>query len=384
MPGVWSCLQKYWFPLLKLYNGELVKGNLYLHSNISNQALETQEMYMFRCLELAAKGAGSVAPNPMVGAVVVLDDKIISEGYHQHYGGPHAEVNALKAVPDELLQKATLYVSLEPCAHYGKTPPCANLIIQKKIPKVVIGCRDPFIEVNGKGIEKLKKAGVEVVYGALEKECIHFNQRFFTFHEKKRPYIILKWAQTSDGFMAAAHPSRLYISNDYTNRLVHQWRAQEAAILIGSHTALADDPALTVRLVEGKNPVRLLLDRNLQVPTSLRLFDQTVKTIVFNTQKQEQKDNLLYYRLPNEKSLLRPMLQALYQLNIQSVLVEGGAGLLHSFIEEELWDEARVITNTQLFSQEGLSSPPLQNGERIKTEKILTDTIAYYKPANRN
>lgn len=339
---------------------------------------------MFRCLELAAKGAGSVAPNPMVGAVVVLDDKIISEGYHQHYGGPHAEVNALKAVPDELLQKATLYVSLEPCAHYGKTPPCANLIIQKKIPKVVIGCRDPFIEVNGKGIEKLKKAGVEVVYGALEKECIHFNQRFFTFHEKKRPYIILKWAQTSDGFMAAAHPSRLYISNDYTNRLVHQWRAQEAAILIGSHTALADDPALTVRLVEGKNPVRLLLDRNLQVPTSLRLFDQTVKTIVFNTQKQEQKDNLLYYRLPNEKSLLRPMLQALYQLNIQSVLVEGGAGLLHSFIEEELWDEARVITNTQLFSQEGLSSPPLQNGERIKTEKILTDTIAYYKPANRN
>lgn len=351
---------------------------------------------MRRCIELAKLGAGNVAPNPMVGAVLVYDEKIIGEGYHQKYGGPHAEVNAIGLATQSgqtvLLEQSTLYVSLEPCAHHGKTPPCADLIIQHIIPKVVIGCRDPFIEVNGKGIEKLKAAGVEVglTSGEMEKECRELNKRFFTFHTQHRPYIILKWAQTGDGFIAPQNPpgegtlERFRISNEYTNRLVHQWRAEEAAILVGTNTALHDNPELTARLVEGKNPVRLVIDMNLRLPSSLKLLDNTVKTIVFNSIRHEEKGNLIYYQITNDVSVVHQIANALYQMKIQSVMVEGGAKLLQSFIDEGYWDEARVITNITLKTGDGIKSPQLNNCKKINEETILSDVVKYYRLTTTN
>lgn len=348
---------------------------------------------MHRCIELAKLGAGKVAPNPMVGAVLVHEGKIIGEGYHQQFGGPHAEVNAITCLnPDaggslpgyEMLTQSTLYVSLEPCAHYGKTPPCADLIIEKKIPKVVIGCRDPFIQVNGKGIEKLKAAGVEVIVGVLENECNELNKRFFTFHRQHRSYIILKWAETADGFIGNTDHSRLLISNQYTNRLVHQWRSEEAAILVGTNTALYDNPELTVRLAEGNNPVRLVVDTDLSLPPQLKLFDKQTKTIVFNSVKQEEQENLLFYQITSDVSVVHQIANALYQLKLQSVMIEGGAKLLQSLIDEGYWDEARVITNTELNARQGVKSPELINDQLIKEEKILTDTIRYYQPQTIN
>ena len=263
------------------------------------------EVYMRRCLELATLGCGNVAPNPMVGAVLVFNDRVIGEGYHQKYGEAHAEVNCIDSVAEadkKLISSSTLYVSLEPCAHFGKTPPCADLIIQHKIPRVIIGCRDPFKEVDGKGIEKLKAAGVHIETGILEDDCRELNKRFFSFHTKQRPYVILKWAQTADGFIAATnHPpgertlkesaekkERLHISNEYSNRLVHKWRSEEAAILIGTNTALLDDPELTTRLWPGRSPVRLILDMDLRLPAHLKIFDRSVRTIVFNSIKEEE------------------------------------------------------------------------------------------------
>lgn len=338
---------------------------------------------MHRCVELARLGAGLVAPNPMVGAVVVHQGQIIGEGYHQFYGGPHAEVNAIADVitagKEKYLAASTLYVSLEPCAHFGKTPPCADLIIEKKIPEVVIGCRDPFAAVNGKGMEKLKAAGINVLPGVLEHECILLNKRFFCFHTQHRPYILLKWAQTNDGFIAHADFSKLSISNAYTNRMVHRWRSEEAAILVGTNTALYDDPALTVRYVDGKNPVRLVVDLSLKLPASLKLFDTTVKTIVFNSVKNEVRDNVIYYQVRKEDSLVHQIVQALYGLNLQSVLVEGGAKLLQSFIAEGYWDEARVITNCSLKTGGGIPAPVLSNAHKTGEEKILSDRIEFYQ-----
>lgn len=338
---------------------------------------------MHRCFQLAKLGAGSVAPNPMVGAVLVYNGQIIGEGYHQQYGHAHAEVNCINSVSESnqhLVERSTLYVSLEPCAHYGKTPPCANLIIHKKIPQVIIACRDSFQQVDGKGIQRLKSAGVVVITPFLEKEALELNKRFITFHTQRRPYIILKWAQTTNGIIAANDDSRLLISNEITNRLVHQWRSCEASILVGTNTALLDDPSLTNRHWNGKNPVRLVIDKDLKLPPSLHLFDGTVKTIVFNTLQQVDKGRLIYYKISNEKSVVAQIIEALYQLNIQSVLVEGGARLLQSFIDENYWDEARVITNTQLEISEGLRAPILLKGVIINTEKTLTDTIHYYHP----
>jgi len=335
---------------------------------------------MQRCLDLARLGAGYVAPNPMVGAVLVHEGRIIGEGYHRQYGKAHAEVNCLAAVKEEdipLIQSATMYVSLEPCAHFGKTPPCADLIIAKKIPRVVVGCRDPFPEVDGKGIEKLRAAGVEVEVGVLEKECIGLNKRFFTFHTRCRPYIVLKWAQSANGKIGAGG-DRVLISNEYSNRLVHKWRSEEAAILVGTNTALSDDPALTVRLWEGPQPIRLVLDRELRLPGSLKVFDGQERTIVFNTIKQEEGDNLLYYRLNKEDSLVPQIMKALYESRILSVLVEGGARLLQSFIDEGAWDEARVITNNGLEIPDGLAAPVLKNALTPSVETLLSDTIRYY------
>lgn len=342
--------------------------------------------YMQRCLTLAQKGAGMVAPNPMVGAVLVCNDRIIGEGWHEVFGGPHAEVNCIHSVAEtdkQLIEQSTLYVSLEPCNHFGKTPPCTDLIIKYDIPKVVIACRDPFKEVNGKGIERLRAAAVEVITGVLEKEAMACNKRFFTYHTRQRPYIILKWAQTADGWMGHQGGERLLISNEYTNRLVHQWRSEEAAIMVGTQTALADNPALSNRLSPGKNPVRIVIDSNLQLPGHLQVFDGSISTIVYNIVKQEEKENLLYYKLSNEKNMLPAILEALYQMNIQSVLVEGGAQTLQSFIDDNCWDEIRVIQSASpapafLNKENGIRAPKLPSASHISHEKILSDSIGIY------
>jgi diaminohydroxyphosphoribosylaminopyrimidine deaminase/5-amino-6-(5-phosphoribosylamino)uracil reductase len=337
---------------------------------------------MQRCLELAAMGAGNVAPNPLVGAVLVHHDRIIGEGFHQKYGQAHAEVNCINSVAETdsaLINEATLYVSLEPCAHHGKTPPCADLIIKHKIPNVIIGCRDSYVEVDGKGIEKLKASGVNVTFGILEKECLEVNKRFFTFYEKHRPYIILKWAESSDGKIAADANSRLLISNELTNRLVHKWRTEEASILVGTNTALLDNPSLTARLWPGNNPVRLVIDAELKLPANLKLFDGSVKTVVFNFHKNAETENLIYYQIEKNENLLPQIFDALYNMQIQSVIVEGGAKLLQSFIDEGLWDEAIVICNEELIVGNGLNAPMLRNNKLFCEHKIYTDKISFYK-----
>lgn len=343
---------------------------------------DRDEQYMQRCIELAQKGAGHVAPNPMVGAVLVYKDRIIGEGYHQVYGQAHAEVNCIAAVREEdrhFIALSTMYVSLEPCAHMGKTPPCADLIIRHTIKDVRIGCRDPFPLVDGAGIEKLLAAGVRVKTGILEKECRALNKRFITFYQQRRPYVILKWAQTADGFIAgAAGSDRLMISNAVSNRLVHKWRSQEASILVGTQTALLDDPALTTRLWEGASPVRLVIDKELRLPTGLKLFDSTAKTIVFNMLKHGDKGNVVYYQLTNDSSTIHQVLLALYQLKVQSVIVEGGARLLQSFIDEGCWDETRIIINTQLHAGTGLPAPMIK-GRLKNEERFDNDMVQYFE-----
>ncbi len=358
----------------------------------------TAEYFMHRCLQLAKLGAGNTAPNPMVGAVLIYKGLIIGEGYHQKYGEAHAEVNAIsQAISNghaDNIHQSALYVSLEPCAHFGKTPPCADLIIKYKIPKVVIGCRDPFKEVDGKGIEKLKAAGVEIEVGVLEDECKELNKRFFTFHTKHRPYIILKWAETGDGkiapplnppeggtFEESASP-RLFISNEYSNRLVHKWRSEEAAILVGTNTAMNDDPKLTTRLWKGSSPIRLVVDMHLRLSSSLKVFDHKVKTIVFNAVKHEEEENLVYYQVTADMSLVHQIVNALYQLKIQSVIVEGGAKLLQSFIDEGIWDEARIIKNPELRIMNGLAAPELSEALIVSKQNVFSDTIEVYKSVN--
>jgi diaminohydroxyphosphoribosylaminopyrimidine deaminase / 5-amino-6-(5-phosphoribosylamino)uracil reductase len=348
--------------------------------------LTIDEKYIYRCLQLARLGAAHTAPNPMVGAVLVYNRAVIGEGYHQVYGQAHAEVNCINSVTAAnraLIEKSTLYVSLEPCAHFGKTPPCADLIIKHKIPKVVIGCRDSFAAVDGKGIEKLKAAGVAVTVGVLETEAIALNKRFFTFHQQQRPYIILKWAQSSDGKIAGNDGERIFISNEFTNRLVHQWRTEEAAIMVGTNTALKDDPALTSRLYPGKNPVRIVIDMALKLPASLQLFTDGSTTIVFNLHKQEVGGSVSFYKIGAGENAIPQILAILYQLQIQSVIIEGGAQLLQSFINAHCWDEARVITNTQMKIAVGINAPILQLQKLIKEENILNNHIVYFENSSK-
>jgi diaminohydroxyphosphoribosylaminopyrimidine deaminase/5-amino-6-(5-phosphoribosylamino)uracil reductase len=350
---------------------------------------------MHRCLQLAKLAQGYVAPNPMVGAVLVYQDKIIGEGYHEKFGGPHAEVNCINSVKQEnqhLISQSTLYVSLEPCAHYGKTPPCTDLILEKKVPKVVIGCRDPFVHVNGKGIERLQSAGVDISVGVLEEECKELNRRFFTFQIEHRPYIVLKWGQTLDNKIGSGSTDRLLISNHYTNRIVHKWRSEEAAILIGTNTALFDDPELTTRLWPGKNPIRLVVDMDLRLPQSLKLFNGSSPIIVFNLKMHSDDSHwknfssshigksagVLYYQVSEDVSLVHQICNALYQLKIQSVLVEGGAQLLQSFIDVNMWDEARVITNERMIVGEGLSAPVLKCHRVETVEYFNGDVVRYF------
>jgi diaminohydroxyphosphoribosylaminopyrimidine deaminase/5-amino-6-(5-phosphoribosylamino)uracil reductase len=337
---------------------------------------------MYRCLELAKKGSGFVAPNPMVGAVLLHEERIIGEGFHQQYGGPHAEVNCIHSVKKEgkdKISSSVLYVSLEPCSHFGKTPPCTDLILANQIPEVVIGCRDPFVEVDGKGIEKLKAAGIKVVYGILEKECQQLNKRFFTFHIKHRPYIILKWAETADGKMADEGTNRLLISNEQTNRLVHKWRSEEASILVGTNTALLDDPELTTRNWSGTSPIRLVVDMDLKLPLTLKIFNSKQRTVIFNARKHEEVDHLIYYQVTGDVNLVHQIVNALYRMKIQSVLVEGGARLLQSFIDEEMWDEVRIIKNEELKINNGLAAPELLLKNERQKIKILNDSIKIYQ-----
>jgi diaminohydroxyphosphoribosylaminopyrimidine deaminase/5-amino-6-(5-phosphoribosylamino)uracil reductase len=340
----------------------------------------SDEQYMRRCIQLAKLGTGNVAPNPVVGAVLVYENKIIGEGYHEKFGEAHAEVNCINSVDEKdklLLGQSTIYVSLEPCAHHGKTPPCSDFIIQKGIRKVVVGCEDIYKEVAGKGIEKLRNAGVEVVTGILEKECRDLNKRFFTFHQKKRPYIILKWAETANGKIGSAR-ERIFISNDYTNRIVHKWRSEEAAILVGTNTALKDNPFLTTRLWKGNNPVRIVVDKELKLPFDLKIFDQEAPTIIFNCLKASSENHLRFIRL-DVKNFLKEMLDYLFENDIQSVLVEGGAKTLQSFIDAGLWDEARIITNEQMIIEEGIAAPEMKNFLFKNEEKYFNDSIRVYK-----
>lgn len=345
----------------------------------------TDELYMQRCLELANLGMGNVSPNPLVGCVIVSDQKIIGEGYHAKYGEAHAEVNAIHSVIEKyadqaagLLARATVYVSLEPCAHFGKTPPCADLLVRHRVKKVVIGNRDPFADVDGKGIEKLKNAGIAVVTGVLEQECSQLNRRFFTRIRKQRPYIILKWASTADGYFAPKDVAQRWITGAMAKQLVHKWRTEEDAVLVGKLTALADNPQLNVREWQGKNPIRIVIDRNLEIPLSNNLFNDVAKTVVFNEQKTEVQNNIHYIQMEDMQYYLPQKIAfQLYLMDIQSVIIEGGANIVNQFIKGNLWDEARVFNSNKIW-KEGIPSPQI-NGVITDQFNIETDTLTIYQ-----
>lgn len=336
------------------------------------------EGYMKRCLQLAALGLGGVSTNPLVGCVIVYNDRVIGEGYHKQYGEAHAEVNAINSVEDKsLLKESTLYVNLEPCAHYGKTPPCSDLIVKYDVKRVVVGTIDTFSQVAGKGIEKLKNACIELKVDVLSDECRQINKRFFTYNEKERPYIILKWAQTADGFIGRDNSDAEFskrISNEYTDVAVHKWRANEDAILVGTNTAIIDNPSLTTRLWKGKNPVRVLVDYDLKVPITHRLYDNEVKTIIINSRKEESNGNTFFAKV--EDKSLNSVLEVLYQHKIQSLIVEGGAKLLQSFIDSKLWDEARVISSKDSWVS-GIKAPAIY-GEIISKKEVENDVITTF------
>ncbi|NQX41550.1 diaminohydroxyphosphoribosylaminopyrimidine deaminase / 5-amino-6-(5-phosphoribosylamino)uracil reductase [Pedobacter steynii] len=346
----------------------------------------TDELYMQRCLELASLGMGNVSPNPMVGCVIVSEGKIIGEGYHEKIGEAHAEVNAVKAVFDKygaesaalLLKNATAYVSLEPCAHFGKTPPCADLLIRHQLKRVVIGNRDPFEAVDGKGIEKLKNAGIEVSSGILEKESSWLNRRFFTRILQKRPYIILKWARTANGFFAPVGDEQRWISRPLAKRLVHKWRTEEDAVLVGKRTALVDNPQLNAREWPGRNPIRLLIDRNLEIPSEHYLYNNEAKTIIFNEIKTDVVDNIHFVQMEDMQYYLPQKIAfQLYLMDIQSVIIDGGAQLLNQFITAGLWDEARVFTSAVSWA-DGMLSPQI-NGMITEVQQIGKDQLSIYQ-----
>lgn len=322
--------------------------------------MTNDEKYMMRCIQLARNGCLGAAPNPMVGAVVVCDGQIIGEGYHARCGEAHAEVNAINCVKDEsLLRRSTLYVSLEPCAHYGKTPPCARLIVSKGIPKVVIGCQDPFSKVSGKGIEILRNAGCEVVLGVLEKACQDLNKAFFTVQLKHRPFITLKWAQSADGFMDVIRDGDepVKLSSPLTQMVAHKRRSEHQAIMVGTRTAWLDNPSLNVRAWSGPQPSRIVIDKDLTLPRQLNLFDDSQPTLVV-TEKSETIAGAMTFQADFKRSILPQLMEELLRRNIQSLLVEGGAQLLQSFIDEGLWDEIYVEQCPQVLGH-GILSPSL-------------------------
>ena len=342
---------------------------------------------MRRCIELAALDAGNVAPNPMVGAVLVYNDKIIGEGFHKKFGEAHAEVNCINSVLEsdrELIKSSVLYVSLEPCAHFGKTPPCADLIIKHHIKHVVIGCNDSFEKVNGAGITRLIAAGVKVNIGILEQDCRNLNRRFFTFHDRKRPYIILKWSQSNDGFIAGEDLAKTKISNPYTDRLVHKWRSQEAGILVGYNTIKTDDPYLSTRNWTGKNPVRIIIDESNELAENANIFNLDADTIIINRKLSRFKNNVEFYKIDDIKNSIEAVMECLYSRQINSVIIEGGTKTLQLFINAGLWDEARVITNTVLFLNKGINAPLLHHQNLESSHDILNDRIDYFLNNNND
>lgn len=333
--------------------------------------MKIHEKYIKRCIELAKNGLGTTYPNPLVGSVIVYNDQIIGEGWHQKAGCPHAEVHAIQSVKDKsLLSKATIYVSLEPCSHFGKTPPCSDLIIANKIPNVVIGTIDPFAKVAGTGIKKLIEAGATVTVGILEDECYELNKRFFTFHTKKRPYIILKWAESNDGFIAPINREEqkpVWITSELSRQLVHKWRSEEQAILVGTNTVLVDNPTLTTRNWIGNNPIRIVLDQNNKISKESHIFDNQAKTISIS--KNE---------MPFDENLASNIASFLFEQNIQSVLIEGGTKTLQTFIDSNLWDEARVFKGAISFNK-GIKAPEFNFASSNKTQLTEDELVTFRK-----
>ncbi len=342
-------------------------------------SLDKHEFFMQRCLQIAQNGLGKTYPNPIVGCVIVFKGKIIGEGWHQKAGEAHAEVNAINSVKDkDLLKESTIYVSLEPCSHWGKTPPCSNLIVSMNIKNVVIGTIDFNSEVHGKGITYLEKYGCNVTVGVLEKECRDINKRFFTFHQKKRPYIILKWAQTVDGFISPENKSEksrkpIWISNIYSLQLVHKWRTEEQSILVGTTTAIVDNPKLNSRDYFGNNPLRLVIDKNLKIDKSFSLLDGSIKTVIFTQIEKKNIKNIIYKVIDFERDITSQICDYLYKENIQSLIVEGGTKILQSFIDVNLWDEARILKSNSYFYK-GIAAPVFKNEELNKTNFIVNET----------
>lgn len=343
--------------------------------------VNTHEKYLKRCLELAQNGLGTTYPNPLVGSVVVYENQIIGEGWHQKSGAPHAEVNAIASVKNKaLLQKSTIYVSLEPCSHYGKTPPCADLIIKNKIPNVVIGAVDYHEKVAGKGIQKLKEAGINVILDVLNKESIELNRRFFTFHQKKRPYIILKWAESKDGFIAPTHKQEqkpVWITNSISRQLVHKWRSEEHAILVGTQTVIDDNPSLNVRNWKGNHPIKVVLDRQNKLSEDLSVFNSTQKTIVITESTKNFKNaNCVSETIDFTKNVAQQICETLFKHQIQSVIIEGGAQTLQTFIDAKLWDEARIFKGSISF-ENGVKAPSF-SGNLITEQHVLNDTLSIH------
>lgn len=356
-------------------------------TSVHNENIKrSDEYYMSRCIEIAQNGLGTTAPNPSVGAIIVHREKIIGEGFTSPYGGPHAEVNAIQSVADtSLLKEATLYVTLEPCSHFGKTPPCVDLIKKYKIPKVIIGLVDPYKKVAGKGIAKLKDTACKVTVGVLEEECREHHKRFLTFHEKKRPYIILKWAETQDGFIAPekekrnTNPEPYWITNSYSRQLVHQWRAEEQAILVGTNTAIEDNPKLDVRQWKGKNPLRVVIDKDLKIPAEHHILDGSTPTLILTKviDKSKYLAKIGYEIIDFSKDIVPQICTILYQQNITSVLIEGGSQTLQAFIQANLWDEARVFTGNTSF-QKGIKAPEFEK-KWVDSKTVGQDTLNFYR-----
>ncbi|MCW4451987.1 bifunctional diaminohydroxyphosphoribosylaminopyrimidine deaminase/5-amino-6-(5-phosphoribosylamino)uracil reductase RibD [Kaistella sp. BT6-1-3] len=337
----------------------------------------TDEIYMKRCIDLAKNALGYTYPNPLVGSVIVHNGLIIGEGFHQKAGENHAEINAVNSVKNKaLLKEATIYVSLEPCAHFGKTPPCANKITETGFKKVVIGTLDSHEKVNGKGKKMIENAGIEVISGVLETECKELNKRFFTFHQKKRPFIILKWAESGDGFLDKDFkPTQ--IGNSLTKQFVHQLRSEEHAILVGTNTALTDNPGLTTRDITGRNPVRILIDFDLKVPENFNIYNNEAPTLVFNGVKDSEESNIKLIKIKKE-NFLENLLQKLYENQIQSVIVEGGSFTLQQFINAEIWDEAIIIKNENLKLTNGTKAPEFHH-ENFETKNFRDNIIEFHK-----
>ena len=341
--------------------------------------MKTHEYFMEKCIDLAKKGIQDVSPNPMVGSIIVYNDEIIGQGYHEKYGSNHAEVNAINSVQDKsLLEKSTLYVNLEPCCHHGKTPPCTNLIIEKKISKVVIGCKDSFSKVSGNGIKKLRNNLIEVIDCVLDKKCKELNRRFFSFHEKKRPYIILKWAKSKDNYIAPINQDKpFWMTCEKSKELVHRWRAQEDSILVGRKTVIADNPLLTVRLYNGKNPVRIIIDKNLTINQNLKIYNKEANTIILNQEKSLIDGKNIFVKI-DFNNFLENMLNELYNRNILSVIVEGGAETINSFINRDLFDEIRVFTTTKILKN-GIISPNIPKLNLLSKNIIDKDILEIFR-----